>query len=291
MPLRRYWQKLKPRNRAVDTDIIQAIMVTAELCGTTFSPAAARLMCEDLRAYPKAEVLQALNACRKTARGRLTLADIIANLQAQDGRPGVEEAWALCPRDEAVTVCWTEEMAQAWGTAKPLLDAGDEVAARMAFKEVYTRIVAQSREHKLPVVWLMSLGHDQQGRHDAVRKAEQEGKIPVHYARQLLGHAAPPPSAPRLSSPAPAQEAIGGVLEHLGKTNRNNPVACEHLRKIRDTLGTASEPPKPAVQAAIDRQQVQATLNEMAREYYAKKEAEEAEKEAREECAAIQAEG
>jgi hypothetical protein len=60
-----------------------------------------------------------------------------------DGRPGAEEAWAisLAANDEHDTVVWTHECAQAWGAASPILALGDEVGARMAFKETYTRLL------------------------------------------------------------------------------------------------------------------------------------------------------
>ena len=54
--------------------ILQAIMVTAELTGAELSPAAQAVMVDDLMAYPLPAVLSALTRCRRELTGRLTLA-------------------------------------------------------------------------------------------------------------------------------------------------------------------------------------------------------------------------
>ena len=76
----------------------EAIAVTAELTGTVLSKVAAQVMAEDLARYPEAQVMGALTRCRRELKGRLTIADVISRLD--DGRPGVEEAWAMLPKDE-----------------------------------------------------------------------------------------------------------------------------------------------------------------------------------------------
>jgi dephospho-CoA kinase len=97
-----------------------------------------------------------------------------------DGRPGAEEAFAqaLAAADEAETVVWTVETAEAWGVAQKVLATGDEVGARMAFREVYTRLVAEARAARRPVQWLTALGHDRNRHADALRKAADLGRIP-----------------------------------------------------------------------------------------------------------------
>lgn len=45
----------------------------------------------------------------------------------------------MLPRNEADTAVWTQEMADAWRVALPLIRSGEIVAARMAFKEAYWR--------------------------------------------------------------------------------------------------------------------------------------------------------
>jgi hypothetical protein len=163
--------------------LIQAIAVTAELTGTTLSEAAAELLVEDLEAYPEAQVLKALQQCRKELKGRLTPAQIIERID--DGRPGVEEAWAMLPRSEDQTVVWTEEMAEAYSPIRFLI-LEDEIAARMAFKEVYTAKLSEVRASFKPVNWTASVGHDPMGRQGPIIEAVQKGRLPAAYAQKLL---------------------------------------------------------------------------------------------------------
>lgn len=97
-----------------------------------------------------------------------------------DGRPGPEEAWAisLTARSEDDTVVWTTECAQAWGAAKPVMDMGDEVGARMAFREAYTRLVAEARARGEASAWEVSEGFDVDRRRIAVTAAIEAGRIP-----------------------------------------------------------------------------------------------------------------
>lgn len=165
-------------------ELLQAIAVTAELCGKVFSDASARVFADDLSDYDEQAVLQAMARCRKEVRGILSLQDVISRID--DGRLGVEEAWALLPQDEDTSVVWTDEIAQAWGIASALL-ADDRIAARMAFKEAYTRIVTQAREQKKPVSWVPSYGYKVAGRAAAVADAVRLGRIPMEVGLKMLG--------------------------------------------------------------------------------------------------------
>lgn len=164
--------------------LLQAIAVTCELTGTTLSEAAARMLAMDLKAYPIAQVLGALSRCRKEVKSRLTLADIVSRLD--DGRPGPEEAWAMIPRSEDASVVWTEEMAQAYGSAIPLLNEGDQVAARMAFVERYRAIVQKARDTGAPPKWTPSLGTDALGREAALMDAAEKGRLTAEHVSGLL---------------------------------------------------------------------------------------------------------
>src|SRR3972149_5750129 len=155
--------------------IIQAVAVTAELLGTTLSPEAATVFCNDLDGYGERVVLDALTRCRREVKGRLTLADVISRID--DGRPGPEEAWAKIPLDEAVTVCWTDEISEAFGIAYPLIAEGDMIAARMAFREAYNARVSAARAEGRSVNWQVSLGHDRAGRESVIEQAVAQGKL------------------------------------------------------------------------------------------------------------------
>jgi hypothetical protein len=165
-------------------DLIQAIAATAELCGTNLSEAAAGMLLGDLSEYDERGVLVALTKCRKELKGRLTLAEIISRID--DGRPGAEEAWSMLPRDEATTVVWTDEMNQAWGAVQNLISDGEVVAARMAFKETYSRIVTEAREGRQPARWTVSLGHDVPGRKTALLMAVAKRRLTADHACALI---------------------------------------------------------------------------------------------------------
>jgi hypothetical protein len=165
-------------------ELIQALAATAELCGTNLSEPAAKMLLSDLSDYDERAVLVALSKCRRELKGRLTLAEIISRID--DGRPGAEEAWAVLPFDEATSVVWTEEMSAAFWIAQPLIDQGEKVAARMAFKETYQRLVAEAREQRTPARWSVSLGHDKAGRQPILAAAVEKGRISTDHARKLI---------------------------------------------------------------------------------------------------------
>jgi hypothetical protein len=180
-----------------------------------------------LQPWPFEQIRSAFDAhVRDPERGRFvpTPADILAQLHgrtANDGRPGPEEAWSIAIRgmDESATVVWTDEICAAWAVARPVMQLGDEVGARMAFKEAYTRILAEARASGTPMAWVTSLGHDPEQRAAAVREAVVLKRLPQSAAEALLP--APREAVPLLEGPAPA-----GVREqHL-----------ERLRGLRELL-------------------------------------------------------
>ena len=126
--------------------------------------------------------------CADPQRGRFppVPADILAQIEGaarDDGRPEDGEAWANALRasDESATVVWTAETAEAWGICKPVLDAGDEVGARMAFKSAYARLVGAARAAREPLRWSVSEGYDQAQRDDVLRISVEAGRLPAAY--------------------------------------------------------------------------------------------------------------
>lgn len=184
-------------------NLIRAIAVTSELCGRTFSEAAAAVFVSDLAAYPEEQVLKALVRCRKEVRGVLTLQDVVSRLD--DGRPGVEEAWSMLPYTEQTSAVWTDEMSQAFGVALRLIEDGAMVEARMAFKETYQRLVNEARDAGKPVNWTVTLGHDVRGRESVLSDAVAKGRLSLSYARQFVP-ALPNKSSPQLAGPVSADE-------------------------------------------------------------------------------------
>lgn len=164
--------------------VLEAIAVTAELCGRTFSPAAAAVFSGDLAGFPEEAVLAALTRCRKEVRGVLTIQDVVSRID--DGRPGVEQAWAMIPQDYCSSVVWSDEMAQAWGAANPLIQQGDKIGARMAFKEAYAKLVADARDQSIAPNWTPSFGDDKVGRQAALIDAVRHRRMTVNNAVALL---------------------------------------------------------------------------------------------------------
>lgn len=162
-------------------DLIKAIAVTAELCGRTFSPEAAAVFVEDLAGFDEQQVMGALRRCRREVRGLLTTQDVVSRID--DGRPGPDEAWAMLPRDEATSVVWTTEMADACSVAKPLLSAGDRAGAAKAFREAYVARVNAARDERRPPEWQVSLGHDIRGREEALQIAVQRNRLTLSQAQ------------------------------------------------------------------------------------------------------------
>lgn len=195
-------------------DVIKAVAVTAELCGRSFTEAAAGVFCDDLRGYPQQAVLRALARCRREVKGALTTADVISRID--DGRPGPEEAWALLPAGEDATVVWTSEMAEAHGVCSPLLHAGDRIGARMAFKEVYTRLLAQARDEAAPAKWTASLGSDLEARKRALAAAVEDGRLAAEDAYGMCP-ALPPPASLLLAAPPKNERAAAKAKRELAE--------------------------------------------------------------------------
>lgn len=152
-----------------------------------------------------------------------------------DSRPSADEAWAtaLVSRDEAETVVWTLETAQAFAACRTVLDLGDEVGARMAFKGAYDRLVARARHERQPVAWQASLGWDSDRRERALTAAGNAGLLPAPHVAALL----PPPAAQ------------GGLPD--------DEVAAENIRKLHQMLAKAMTPAEKRRRAAEEASQAE----------------------------------
>lgn len=167
-------------------DLLKAIAITAELTGTELSAPALKTIAADLSAYPLAAVFGALDRCRRELTGRLTLAAIIERID--DGWPTADEAWAIAmlATDEAETVVWTAEIAQAWQIVQPIFQGRDRVGARVAFRETYDRLCRAARAEKRPAAWSVSIGWDAARREAALSSAVVAGYLPAAEAQKLL---------------------------------------------------------------------------------------------------------
>lgn len=162
----------------------EALMVTFEAVNDKKSDLAIAQIVTDLAGYPADDVLTALSRCRKELR-RITLSDILDRIPG--GHPGPEQAWALCSQamhDETRSLIWSDEMREAYAAASAVDD--DPVAARMAFKEVYMKAVAQSRDAQTPITWTLSRGTDTALLELVVSEGVKAGQLTPAYAQRLL---------------------------------------------------------------------------------------------------------
>jgi hypothetical protein len=196
----------------------------------TYTPSATNtaLWFRALSAHDLASVRAGFDAhVRDPQRGRFipTPADILAQLDAaDDGRPGPEEAWAIAlgAQDERTTVVWTQDIAAAWNVAKPVLAIGDEVGARMAFREAYMRIIGEARAEKQPAAWMASIGFDTAGREGPMRAAVAAGRL---SSDALLALPAPASAA--------ALELVGGIADKARQSLRE---VADELRRQQDEI-------------------------------------------------------
>lgn len=164
-------------------DVLKTLTAMSELYGRVMSKDAARLLLSDLDGYNEIEILKALHRCRRELSRFPTLAEIIERVD--DGRPGIEQAWAMVPKNEYESVVWTDEMAAAYYVAAPLIDQ-DRIAARQAFKEAYAGELRRAREAKRPARWTASLGHDKNHRDAALLEAVAKNRLTIQDARKLV---------------------------------------------------------------------------------------------------------
>jgi hypothetical protein len=197
---------------------------TAELMGKQLSPVALAMMVNDLKEYPIGLINTALSNVRKGTKP-FSLGSIISEIETlkPDGRLGADEAWALYPHDEATTAVITNEIAEAMQIAYPILQEGDKVGARMAFKEAYTRIVTKNKADGLKPKWFPSIGTDKEGREHILKQSVQLGRLTQDHATSLL--------------PAPIHSSIANAISEVKfLTSKDIEFTDEQKAKARDRV-------------------------------------------------------
>jgi hypothetical protein len=163
---------------------------------------------------------------------------------AEDGRPGVEAAWAMCPKTEERSVVWTSEMAEAFGLCRDLLP-GDEIGARMVFKEQYPGLVSAARLAHTPVRWIVCLGWDVNDRVRALSEAVEKKRIKPDHAFGLLRPAQQDELL--LALPPPEHKLLIGEI-------KKNPIQLTGLQAVIHALAEKNAmPPLPAPRRVAER--------------------------------------
>jgi hypothetical protein len=165
------------------------------------------------------------------------IADIVRHIPtATKQHPLPDEAWLIAcdAADEAATVVWTREIAQAWGQVQAVWETRDKVGVRMAFKAVYERLVKQAGAP----VWEVSAGFDPQARAVAVENAVAVGRLPS--AELLATYALPAPT-----------QGVAGLLEAAKELGEKQPdTAKAAIEAIRRLLEGPSDDKRAAEKAA-----------------------------------------
>jgi hypothetical protein len=216
--------------------LVGTICATVDTLGGQITPAAAAMMANDLQNNTLEEVLLALAECRRTLKGRFSLAEVIARIAARDGRPSRDEAWgiALCADDEEDTVVMTSEIQLALAAARPVLRNGDKIGARMAFLSAYDRFVEEARLAAEPVSWLVSMGYDASRRDAALHRAVQLKRLPMEKASLYLTQDV---------GPRPNKDGVAIAALITGKTldAEPTPKVREKLQLIKQTIVEAKK--------------------------------------------------
>ncbi|MCG5072254.1 hypothetical protein [Paraburkholderia tagetis] len=224
---------------------VELLDAAYSLHGKTLPAMAKALFFRALVAHPLPVVRKAIDAhVKDSQRGQYAPkpADLIAQIEgaaSNDMRPGPEEAWAIAVQafDEDATVMLTDEISEAQGIARPIFELGDEVGARMAFREAYGRLVTQARAAGVAVKWWPSLGIDPDGRKEVLERAVAHGLLPANAP--ALSALPPPADAPLLETmieaAAPTKADARETLDNLRKLLERDPesIECERLARVQ----------------------------------------------------------
>ena len=186
--------------------LVLALMATAEVMGNEIKPNVALVIVDDLSVYALDDVLQALTRIRRECAGKLTLKMILDILAPLGGWLSANEAWAVAlpAIDEAATVMWTPEIAKAFEVARPILEVGDKIGARMAFIPAYDRLIDQAKRESRTPSYEVSVGWDQNMRQIAVQTTVTAGILPPPKEDPMM--LAPPDETPKQRRAREAQE-------------------------------------------------------------------------------------
>lgn len=182
-----------------------------------------------LEPYSIEQVRAALSQHMRESKFPPVPADVVTRLPKEsDGRPDANEAWAIAlrSRDERDTVVWTQECAEAFSIASAVLDEGDEVGARMAFKAAYERLIEAARAVGTKAVWLKSLGHDPDLREQVLTDAVRAGRLQIAEVRAVVPALAAPVEA---SDPRKATQQLSKLRQMLATM----PGTAEKLARLR----------------------------------------------------------
>jgi hypothetical protein len=213
------------------------LTVMAEAFGEKLTEERQEIYCAGLAEFPQ----NRLDVVFRRARYELKWFPKLAELRefagvvpgaSNDGRPGPEEAWAKMPKGERIeedSVVWCEEERIAYGACRSLLLDGDQIAARMAFKERYEREVAAARSQGIPVRWTISAGYDVGHRLGMLAQAVEERKLSLEGALTFV----PEQRRDEFAQLLPIGQSKGLLTGATAETLSNIPGLLGLLAKLR----------------------------------------------------------
>ena len=149
----------------------------SEIYGRTLTPEMTMIYWSVFSKYPIEQIEQAARKHVETAKFFPSPAELLEYIPAAKASQhiGADESWAIVIEsfDEESTVVMTSEIAEARGVALPIYQSGDEIGARVAFRDAYNRIVKTASAP----VWFISAGFDGARRADAIAKAISIGRL------------------------------------------------------------------------------------------------------------------
>ena len=177
---------IDPNDKREFASIMEAVML---LYGKDSTPSLLRLYWNALAAHSIDQVRWAFDHWVKDPKQGTFMpkpADIIRTIQEENGTPesqwlSANEAWAIAlpAIDEAATVVWTPEIAKAFEVARPILEGGDKIGARMAFIPAYDRLIDQAKRESRTPSYEVSVGWDANMREVTMRQAVTVGLLPA----------------------------------------------------------------------------------------------------------------
>src|SRR5438874_9680179 len=117
--------------------LMEQLTIVAEAMAEPLTASRLQIYANDLSDLSEEQIMVACLRARRELKFFPKIAELrelvgaTPGSQVDDGRPGAETAWAMCPKNDEDSVVWTEEMSEAFGIANGLLRDGDAVGARM----------------------------------------------------------------------------------------------------------------------------------------------------------------
>lgn len=216
----------------------------AEVYGRTITPELTAVYWSVFSKYPMEQIEQAARKHVETAKFFPSPAELLEYMPAARANQhvGADEAWSIAIEsfDEERTVVMTPQISEARGVALPIYQSGDEIGARVAFRDAYNRIVKTAGEP----VWFVSAGHDGARRADAIARAASMGRIAAHAGGEYsLGHDKPTATVSGLlerleqhierteTDVEKAKQNIAGIKAMLNKNNFANGIAEREAKR------------------------------------------------------------